>query len=658
MADSAVIPQGRHEVPPATPAKPAAQEVMNEPMSSTKASPPPPSASTRAEQKVSKKDVAKQLAQIIEGISSPVACSGSLNTGPTGITIRLPGDAAMSVVVEPPPKPERPPGAPFDWNWKAEAGKAQEGKLKTLVAKMPQAAFGHGKETKVDTTVRDALQLQATSFEVDVPQAALDDILAKVRAGLHLDMEIVAERYSLNVYRQKGHFLKHKDTPRGDDMLGTLVLCLPSYYTGGAMKVTQAMQEHKFFDGGSDSGYSCYGSSQEMPKRGEIKWCAFFSDVDHEILKVTSGVRVTLAYLLRRKDAQPAAASIPRPLSPPQQYACLVESLTTALRQEGFMSRGRTLGFPCFHLYTNREVFPSGSTAQVPLTDHAIQKLKGRDAVVARAVSACGLKVSLVPFLGHDYSDDGHGFYQLAKFPASKRVPRRMSDDSIERHFNSVEHLESMRDLWVCWVFDINKAARMQAGDTEWNAEGYFGNEASGISFYVHAALFAKVPSYEGRQNVLAAAGKPKPEDLGDVALSPEHAAAASSDADDDDEAAEGLTHGQMDDDFDGSNEFDDNDDDDDDDDGIFGLGGGLGLDPLMMAMMMMGGMRRPRAKAKGRGKGKAKAKAKGKAKAKSKAKAKAKAKGEAKAKAQAKSRARASGEASRSKRQKADVGT
>eukprot|EP00931_Biecheleriopsis_adriatica_P115509 TRINITY_DN91297_c0_g1_i1.p1 TRINITY_DN91297_c0_g1~~TRINITY_DN91297_c0_g1_i1.p1 ORF type:complete len:355 (+),score=56.19 TRINITY_DN91297_c0_g1_i1:589-1653(+) len=352
-------------------------------------------------------------------------------------------------------------------------------------------------------------------------------------------MEIVAECYSLNVYRKNGHFLKHKDTPCGDDMLGTLVLCLPSYYTGGAMKVTQAMQEHKFFDGGSDSGYSCYGSSEETPKPGEIKWCAFFSDVDHEILKVNSGVRVTLAYLLRRKDSLPAVASIPRPLSPRQQYACLGESLIAALGQEGFMSKGGTLGFPCFHLYTNGEVFPSGSIAQAPLTDRAIQKLKGRDAVVARAVSACGLKLSLVPFLGHDYSDDGHGFYQLAKFPASKRVPRRMSDDSTERHFKSVEHLESMRDLGVCWVFDINKAARMQAGDTEWNAEGYFGNEASGISFYVQAALFAKVPSYEARQQVLAAAGQPKPEDLGDVALSPERDPKAKSDSEADNETGE-----------------------------------------------------------------------------------------------------------------------
>ena len=35
-----------------------------------------------------------------------------------------------------------------------------------------------------------------------------------------------AELYNLNVYGRGGHFVPHKDTPRGSDMLGTLVACL------------------------------------------------------------------------------------------------------------------------------------------------------------------------------------------------------------------------------------------------------------------------------------------------------------------------------------------------------------------------------------------------------------------------------------------------
>ena len=52
----------------------------------------------------------------------------------------------------------------------------------------------------------------------------LDKIDEKARCGLQIATDIVAERYSLNVYRKHGHFRKHKDTPRGADMLDTLVI--------------------------------------------------------------------------------------------------------------------------------------------------------------------------------------------------------------------------------------------------------------------------------------------------------------------------------------------------------------------------------------------------------------------------------------------------
>ena len=52
--------------------------------------------------------------------------------------------------------------------------------------------------------VRFALQLLASDFHAGVSQAVLDDTLEKVRTGLHLDAEILAERYSLNVYQKSG----------------------------------------------------------------------------------------------------------------------------------------------------------------------------------------------------------------------------------------------------------------------------------------------------------------------------------------------------------------------------------------------------------------------------------------------------------------------
>jgi hypothetical protein len=43
-------------------------------------------------------------------------------------------------------------------------------------------------------------------------------------------------------------------------------------------------------------------------------------------------------------------------------------------------------------------------------------------------------------------------------------------------------------------VFD--EAASVRAGETEWTAEGYFGNEASHVDFYVKAALIMDILGY------------------------------------------------------------------------------------------------------------------------------------------------------------------
>lgn len=40
-----------------------------------------------------------------------------------------------------------------------------------------------------------------------------------------------------DIYEQKGHFKPHRDTPRGEDFVGTLVVCLPSYFSGGSFIV-------------------------------------------------------------------------------------------------------------------------------------------------------------------------------------------------------------------------------------------------------------------------------------------------------------------------------------------------------------------------------------------------------------------------------------
>src|SRR5207249_2062269 len=86
------------------------------------------------------------------------------------------------------------------------------------------AAFGMGRKTRYDRTVRDALQIKAEggAFSVLHFDPAAAGILEQIRRELasHIPDALTAELYNLNVYGRGGHFVPHKDTPRGSDETG------------------------------------------------------------------------------------------------------------------------------------------------------------------------------------------------------------------------------------------------------------------------------------------------------------------------------------------------------------------------------------------------------------------------------------------------------
>ena len=317
-------------------------------------------------------------------------------------------------------------------------------------------------------------ELDATKFALNIPQETIDNILANVKVSLDLQTDVVAEQYSLNLYKTGGMFKKHKDTPRGEDMLGTLVICLPTLFEGGSMKVSQKGREQRYFQRYS-LPHCSNGSAEAVDNR--IEWCAFFSDVDHEILSVTGGIRVTAAYILRRKDNASSSDCIPRQLEGQQQADRVRDSFLLGLLDKRFLSNGGKIGCACTFQYTNQQVFPGNKDSSQPLDARQIQKLKGNDLLIANAAVSAGLSVHLVPHLGHTYSCDGEGDYPLKKFPLKKKCPRYMDDDSILEFFNATQGAGQLQNEVDIWISDMDDAASTSAGYTEWNAEGYFGNE-------------------------------------------------------------------------------------------------------------------------------------------------------------------------------------
>lgn len=78
-------------------------------------------------------------------------------------------------------------------------------------------------------------------------------------------------------------FRSHVDTPRSDLQIGSLVVSLPSEHEGGQLVVRH---------GGHSTTFDWSGPMTD------IKWAAFYSDCEHEVLEVTSGHCITLTYNL------------------------------------------------------------------------------------------------------------------------------------------------------------------------------------------------------------------------------------------------------------------------------------------------------------------------------------------------------------------------
>ncbi len=295
------------------------------------------------------------------------------------------------------------------------------------------------------------------------------------------------------------------------------------------MRVTHGRDVNEYFQRYS-LPHCSYGSAKAVDNK--IEWCAFFSDVDHEIRTVKEGIRVTAAYILRRKDNAAASTCVPRPLEGQEQANKVRDSLLLGLRDERFLSDGGKIGCACIHQYTNQQVFPDNKTSSQPLDARQIRNLKGNDLLIASAAASAGLNVRLVPQLGHEYSCDCEGDFSLSRFPKKKKCPKRMSDDTISDFFGTTQSGGQLQNEVDIWIVDMDLAASTDAGDTEWSADGYFGNEgqylfgnwssftvtcltsksdlkyfplfpeASDISFYVNACFVIEVPNYSESRGV------------------------------------------------------------------------------------------------------------------------------------------------------------
>lgn len=421
----------------------------------------------------------QQLRLAIHGISAPFSCAGSC-VPKNPIALRLKNRKRF--VIE-----------------KAEDARKQESALQPLIDCCQPATFGDNRRNRFDRRVRDAVQLKAESGEFAVenfdPESAgiVDAILREMFPPG--SPPVRAELYALNLYTPGGHFAPHKDTPRGNDMFGTLVVCLPSIFCRGQLTLTQGGVVQQF-DWGADIS--------RQQQASQIHWAAFFGDVDHQIGWVSLGVRVTLTYLLRRADTSlPSRTLDTKDLAPAVQSA-----LHGLLADASFLPKGGLVGYPCCHLYHQDARF---QIQQKALNRRSVNMLKGRDQLVAAAALQAGLDVTFTPYL---YENCVNETWQLDRFPTNeekRKLKARMDLRALESALPIAgKSAEKAGGFGVTWLDQPPPSTGRpndggRDGDSQFPVAaplhsceycewGYFGNEASDVDFYIYAALHIRIP--------------------------------------------------------------------------------------------------------------------------------------------------------------------
>jgi len=230
----------------------------------------------------------------------------------------------------------------------------------------------------------------------------LGDIQRLVMPDMRGGHGIQVELYKLNIYSGPGgHFKAHVDTPRSSGMFGSLVVCLPTQFSGGALVTGHPSPGKEVcFD---------WSSSAHEPLQ-KVLWAVFFSDVEHEVLPVTDGHRLTLTYNLYCVDNLQDVTPTPNITNSPFYH-----ELRAAVSNPHFLRDGGVLGFSCQHQYVFRDL---------NCTKHLPSMLKWADSIVYMEGISLGLPVLVKPitsdvevyFKDEKYWDSEYCRYVLPKF--------------------------------------------------------------------------------------------------------------------------------------------------------------------------------------------------------------------------------------------------
>ncbi|KAJ7441018.1 hypothetical protein B0H11DRAFT_1882487 [Mycena galericulata] len=383
--------------------------------------------------------------------------------------------------------------------------------LMQLESACEKATFGVNQTDVLDETYRKAGKIDLNKFasRLDVVSSGLlDAISPDMLVGQSVDANKVlrAELYKLNVYGPGSFFKAHRDTPRGEDMIGSLVIVFPTDHAGGELTL-----EH-------DGTTWTFDAAAKLTESSALSlaYIAFYSDVTHAVEPVRTGYRVTLTYNLFLSDRTNLVVLGQRVVPQPEKE--FEDALRTLLSNSAFLPDGGLLAYGLSHAYP----IPTSVAEGCSRLAHVLQLLKGSDARIRTVSERLGLSTHVKmlydsgekdwePLSGHDVVADDildtEHVYEGNEFgdPGIKDEIERMgtiverSEERVTELKNragrgretSEEPMDSVGEaVPVHWVTQITDYTRVGS------AYMAYGNDASIEHVYGNAALFVTVPAF------------------------------------------------------------------------------------------------------------------------------------------------------------------
>jgi hypothetical protein len=124
-----------------------------------------------------------------------------------------------------------------------------QGQAEQLIKAAERAPYGRGEETVYDENVRSTWQIDAGRVRLRGRrwEQSLQHIVEQAAEGLGVSEPVQADLYKLLVYGEGDFFVGHRDTEKAPRMFATLVIVLPSIYTGGELIVRHQGREVQLY---------------------------------------------------------------------------------------------------------------------------------------------------------------------------------------------------------------------------------------------------------------------------------------------------------------------------------------------------------------------------------------------------------------------------